>query len=86
MKVGRLEPGDLWGMQHMHHGAEAGFDIVTVEGCEVPSPVVESRKLRFRRLCRFLRARAENPPDPVQIPIDNHPAVVPGLSALFVLR
>ncbi|CAM9990603.1 unnamed protein product, partial [Ectocarpus sp. 4 AP-2014] len=23
VKVGRLEPGDLWGMQHMHHGKEA---------------------------------------------------------------
>lgn len=35
VKVGRLEPGDLWGMQHARGGMEAGFEIVTVEGCEV---------------------------------------------------
>lgn len=35
VKMGRLAPGDLWGMQHVHGGAEAGFEIVAVEGCEV---------------------------------------------------
>jgi len=35
VKVGRLEPGDLWGMQHLHGRAEADVEIVAVEGCEV---------------------------------------------------
>lgn len=35
LKVGRLEPGDLWGMQHMQAGADAEVEIVAVESCEV---------------------------------------------------
>lgn len=35
VKVGRLEPGDLWGMQHARGAMEAGVEIVAVEGCEV---------------------------------------------------
>ena len=37
MKVGRLEPGDLWGMQHMQAEREAGVEIMAVENCEVRS-------------------------------------------------
>ena len=35
VKVGRLEPGDIWGMQHARGAKEAGFEIVAVEECEV---------------------------------------------------
>lgn len=35
MKVGRLEPGDLWGMQYMQAGANADVEIMAVENCEV---------------------------------------------------
>lgn len=34
-KVGRLEPGDLWGMQYMQAGANADVEIMAVENCEV---------------------------------------------------
>lgn len=37
IKVGRLEPGDVWGMQHMHAGADADFEVLAVEACEVCS-------------------------------------------------
>lgn len=35
VKVGRLEPGDLWGMQHMQQEAESKFDVLAAEACEV---------------------------------------------------
>lgn len=47
LKVGRLEPGDLWGMQHMHNGTDAEFEVVAVEGCEVSKRASERASERF---------------------------------------
>ena len=53
VKVGRLEPGDLWGMQHAHDGVEAGFEIVAVEGCEVHGRARVEGLADLRRPWRF---------------------------------